>query len=109
MIYLFILIKIELSVAKTEDLFSKEELSKTIRAAISAKQIGYEDLLSDLVVEAALNIMPKNPKDFNVDSVRVVKVMGSSIHESRVVKGMVFGREPEGKEIVIIIIIIKMG
>ncbi|CAO3645036.1 unnamed protein product [Cunninghamella blakesleeana] len=86
----------ELSVAKTEDLFSKDELTKTIKAAISAKQIGYEDLLSELVVEAALNIMPKNPKDFNVDSVRVVKVMGSSIHESRVVKGMVFGREPEG-------------
>ncbi|CAO3623669.1 unnamed protein product [Cunninghamella echinulata] len=86
----------ELSVDKTEDLYSSEELKKTIRAAISAKQIGYEDLLSDLVVEAALNIMPKNPKDFNVDNIRVVKVMGSSIHESRVVRGMVFGREPEG-------------
>lgn len=88
---------VELSVGTVGDLFSKDDLKKTIRAAISAKQIGYEDLLGDLVVEAAANIMPKNPKDFNVDNIRVVKVMGSSLHESRVVRGMVFGREPEGK------------
>jgi T-complex protein 1 subunit theta len=80
------------------DLYSKDNLKKAIRSAISAKQIGYEDLLGDLVVEAASNIMPKNPKDFNVDNIRVVKVMGSSLHESRVVRGMVFGREPEGNE-----------
>ena len=40
--------------------------------------------------------MPKNPKDFNVDSVRVVKVLGGGLEASRVVRGMVFGREPEG-------------
>ncbi|CAO3597678.1 unnamed protein product [Absidia cylindrospora] len=86
----------ELSVGTVGDLFSKDNLKKAIRSAISAKQIGYEDLLGDLVVDAASNIMPKNPKDFNVDNIRVVKVMGSSLHESRVVRGMVFGREPEG-------------
>ena len=41
--------------------------------------------------------MPKNPKDFNVDSVRVVKVLGGGLDASRVVRGMVFGREPEGE------------
>ena len=40
--------------------------------------------------------MPKNPKNFNVDNVRVVKIMGGSLSGSRVVQGMVFGREPEG-------------
>ncbi|KAJ3345624.1 T-complex protein 1 subunit theta [Kappamyces sp. JEL0680] len=39
--------------------------------------------------------MPKNPKNFNVDSVRIVKILGASIHDSVVVKGMVFGRSPE--------------
>ncbi|KAL9537266.1 T-complex protein 1 subunit theta [Mucor bainieri] len=86
----------ELSVDKIESLTDRDQLLKTIKATISSKQYGYEEFLGDLVVEAALNIMPKNPKDFNVDNVRVVKVMGSSIHESRVVRGMVFGREPEG-------------
>lgn len=33
---------------------------------------------------------------FNVDNVRVVKIMGGGLSQSRVVRGMVFGREPEG-------------
>jgi T-complex protein 1 subunit theta len=41
-------------------------------------------------------VMPTNPKNFNVDNVRVVKIMGGSLSGSRVVQGMVFGREPEG-------------
>ena len=41
--------------------------------------------------------MPPNPKNFNVDNVRVVKIMGGSLAGSRVVRGMVFGREPEGQ------------
>lgn len=43
-----------------------------------------------------LSVLPKNPANFNVDNVRVVKIMGGSLEQSRVVKGMVFGREPEG-------------
>jgi T-complex protein 1 subunit theta len=48
------------------------------------------------VAEAALAVMPPNPKNFNVDNVRVVKIMGGSLAGSKVVRGMVFGREPEG-------------
>ncbi|CAG8537912.1 3581_t:CDS:2 [Ambispora gerdemannii] len=86
----------ELSVETVKDPRSPAELSKAINTAIAAKQYGYEDILTDLVIEAALSIMPKNASVFNVDNIRVVKIMGSSIHESKVVKGMVFGREPEG-------------
>ncbi|ORX53666.1 T-complex protein 1 theta subunit [Hesseltinella vesiculosa] len=86
----------DLKVDHIDDLSNPEQLRKGIRSAISAKQIGNEDLLCDLVVEAATNIMPKNATDFNVDNIRVVKVMGSSLYESKVVKGMVFGREAEG-------------
>lgn len=60
-------------------------------------QYGYEDLLSKLVVDAVLTVMPKNPANFNVDSIRVVKILGGSIHDTAVVKGMVFGREPESE------------
>jgi chaperonin GroEL (HSP60 family) len=41
--------------------------------------------------------MPTTPKDFNVDSIRIVKVLGSGVEGSRVVRGMVFGKEPEGQ------------
>ncbi|CAG8758819.1 383_t:CDS:2, partial [Racocetra fulgida] len=79
-----------------EDQKSKTDLLKAVKTAIASKQYGNEDLLSDLVIDAALLIMPKNPANFNVDNIRVVKIMGSSIYESKVVNGMVFGREPEG-------------
>ncbi|KAJ3194857.1 T-complex protein 1 subunit theta [Irineochytrium annulatum] len=84
-----------LGVDTVSDGSKKEELLKAVRSSIAAKQYGYEDLLGGLVADAALQVMPKNPTQFNVDSVRVVKILGGSIHDSRVVKGMVFGREPE--------------
>lgn len=79
-----------------KDAKQPQELIKAVRSAIGAKQYGYDKLLGDLVVKAATEIMPVNPKNFNVDSVRVVKIMGGSIYDSRVVRGMVFHREPEG-------------
>ncbi|KAF8883268.1 chaperonin Cpn60/TCP-1 family [Infundibulicybe gibba] len=71
-------------------------LAAALKPAIASKQYGYEDILANLVAEAALAIMPNNPKNFNVDNVRVVKIMGGSLSGSKVVQGMVFGREPEG-------------
>ena len=79
------------------DMRSQTELSKALRSVIAAKQSGSEDKLADLVAEAILAVLPKNPVNFNVDNVRVVKIMGGSIEQSKVVKGMVFGKEPDGQ------------
>ncbi|KAK1981645.1 T-complex protein 1 [Colletotrichum cereale] len=86
----------ELSVDKVEDIRSQEELSKAIRTVVASKQNGSEDFLSDLVAEAVLAVLPKNPVGFNVDNIRVVKIMGGALEQSRVVKGMVFPKEPDG-------------
>lgn len=85
-----------LEVDKVHDIRSQEELSKAIRTVISSKQNGNEEFLADLVAEAVLAILPKNPANFNVDNIRVVKIMGGSLEQSRVVKGMVFAKEPNG-------------
>lgn len=71
-------------------------LRTALKPAIAAKQYGSEELLSSLVAEAALNVMPSSPANFNVDNVRVVKIMGGGLSSSRVIRGMVFGKEPEG-------------
>lgn len=86
----------ELEVDKAADLTSQEELSKAIRTVVASKQNGSEDFLADLVAEAVLAVLPKNPANFSVDNVRVVKIMGGSLEQSRVVKGMVFPKEPNG-------------
>ncbi|KAF2995557.1 T-complex protein 1 subunit theta [Curvularia kusanoi] len=81
---------------KVADIRSQEELAKAIRTVVAAKQSGSEDFLADLVAEAVLAVLPKNPINFNVDNVRVVKIMGGALEQSKVVKGMVFARSPEG-------------
>lgn len=86
----------EIAVDSVKDALSAPELKKIVKSVIASKQYGYEDMLGDLVIKAALEIMPKNPAAFNVDSMRVVKILGGSLQDTSVVKGMVFGREAEG-------------
>ena len=86
----------ELVVDEVKDLRSHPELAKAIRTVIASKQSGSEDFLADMVAEAVLAVLPKQPVNFNVDNIRVVKIMGGSLEQSKVVRGMVFGREPDG-------------
>ncbi|KAI9353582.1 chaperonin Cpn60/TCP-1 family [Obelidium mucronatum] len=85
-----------LQVHTLENPHSKSDLMALVKPAIASKQYGYEDLLAEVVAQAALEIMPKTASQFNVDSIRVVKILGGSIHDTKVVRGMVFGREAEG-------------
>ncbi|KAL3230472.1 T-complex protein 1 subunit theta [Nakaseomyces bracarensis] len=89
----------KLVVGEITDKKSKDELIKVIKPVISSKQYGSEDLLSDLVSQAISYVIPAKSNAnsaFNVDSIRVVKIMGGSLSNSTVIKGMVFNREPEG-------------
>lgn len=82
---------------RLKEMRSATELSKALTTVIASKQSGNEEVLAALVSEAVLAVLPKNPANFNVDNVRVVKIMGGSLEQSRVIKGMVFGREPDGQ------------
>lgn len=86
----------QLVVDKVEDIRSDEELSKAIKTVVASKQSGNEELLADLVSNAILAVLPKNPANFNVDNIRVVKIMGGSLENSRIIRGMVFPKEPNG-------------
>lgn len=86
----------KLSADEVKDIRSKSELSKAIQTVIAGKQYGSAVFLAEIVSEALLAVLPKNPANFNVDNIRVVKIMGGTLEQSKVVKGMVFGREPDG-------------
>jgi T-complex protein 1 subunit theta len=86
----------DLEVDRISSIRDAKELSKAIRTVVASKQSGSEDVLSPLIAEAVLAVLPKNPNNFNVDNIRVVKIMGGGLDQSRVIKGMVFGREPDG-------------
>ncbi|KAK8400069.1 hypothetical protein O3P69_003037 [Scylla paramamosain] len=72
-----------------------EQVTKTLRTAIMSKQFGNEDFLAKLVANACISILPEKTT-FNVDNVRICKILGSGLHKSEVVQGMVFQRTVEG-------------
>ncbi|CAD6208780.1 GSCOCG00003588001-RA-CDS [Cotesia congregata] len=77
------------------DVRNVEEVKKGLRAAIMSKQYGNEDFLAELISEACVSILPEKTT-FNVDNVRVCKILGAGLHTSRVIQGMVFKRQVEG-------------
>eukprot|EP00931_Biecheleriopsis_adriatica_P057262 TRINITY_DN3396_c0_g1_i1.p1 TRINITY_DN3396_c0_g1~~TRINITY_DN3396_c0_g1_i1.p1 ORF type:complete len:541 (+),score=156.56 TRINITY_DN3396_c0_g1_i1:52-1674(+) len=81
-----------------EDLRSTEQMAKVVKTAISSKQFGHEDLLSKLVAEACVKVMPPVPSKFDLDNVRVTKVFGGNINSSFVVEGMAIARPTSGVE-----------
>lgn len=60
-----------------------------------SKQFGQEEFVSDLIYKACISILPEQTT-FNVDNIRVCKILGSSLYRSEVVHGMVFKRFVEG-------------
>ncbi|VDO95343.1 unnamed protein product [Soboliphyme baturini] len=79
-----------------KDLTNIDEVVKGIRPAIMSKQRGYEDLLSKLVAEACVKVLPKDPLLFSVDNIRVCKILGSGVLSSFLMNGMVFKKGIEG-------------
>lgn len=99
----------DLSVAQLSTPPTVKSLALALRPCIASKQYGQEDILAPLVAQAISLVLPPSAasssssgnkalglKDFNIDNVRVVKTMGGSLADSRVVRGMLFNREPEG-------------
>jgi T-complex protein 1 subunit theta len=71
-------------------------MKRVLRPVLMAKQLGNEDMLTRVCVEAAQMVIPADQTKFNPDAIRVVKILGSGVEESRVLKGMVFNRDTEG-------------
>lgn len=85
-----------ITVWKAEDVKSVEQVSKALKGAISSKQYGYEDLLAPLIAKACVQVCPRNPHNFNVDNVRVAKILGGGVSDTTVIKGHVLVRDTEG-------------
>ncbi|VEN52030.1 unnamed protein product [Callosobruchus maculatus] len=81
---------------EVKDCRNIEEVGKGIKTAIMSKQYGNEDFLADLISKACISITPEQTT-FNVDNVRVCKVLGGGLHNSQVIQGMVFKKEVEGE------------
>ncbi|GMY14240.1 T-complex protein 1 subunit theta [Fagus crenata] len=82
--------------SETMDVRNKEQVLLRIKAAVASKQFGQEDILCSLVADACIQVCPNNPTNFNVDNVRVAKLLGGGLHNSTVVRGMVLKSDAVG-------------
>ncbi|CAD7670361.1 unnamed protein product [Nyctereutes procyonoides] len=75
-------------------------LSTLLHTSIMSKQYGNEVFLAKLIAQACVSIFPDSGH-FNVDNIRVCKILGSGIYSSSVLHGMVFKKETEGDVIAV--------
>lgn len=85
----------ELVCGEVKDVYDEAEVFKAIRTAVMSKQYGNEDFLAKLITKACISILPEKTT-FNVDNVRICKIMGAGLLKSTVLQGMVFKRNVEG-------------
>jgi T-complex protein 1 subunit theta len=68
-------------------------LTSTLTSVIASKQLGHEGLIAPLIARACLESMGDQPA-LNVDNIRVAKLLGGSLHDSEMIKGVVILRGP---------------
>lgn len=74
---------------------NKADLVAAIRPVVASKQFGQDEFLSNLIADAALHTMPKKTIKFNVDNVRIQKILGGGIGDSKVIQGVVVTKASE--------------
>ncbi|GFQ93093.1 t-complex protein 1 subunit theta [Trichonephila clavata] len=80
---------------EAKDVSNEEDAVKGIKASLMSKAYGNEEFLARLIAKACILVKPESSA-FNVDNVRVVKIIGSGIDASSIVEGMVFKKIVEG-------------
>lgn len=85
----------ELICHEIKDCKDIEAVVHAIKPAIMSKQYGHEEFIASLVAKACVAILPEKTT-FNVDNVRICKILGAGLLQSEVLSGMVFKREVEG-------------
>lgn len=77
-----------------------DEMRKCLKTCLMSKQYGYEEFLANLVATCCVDSLPTEREgedrvEFNVDNIRVAKIVGMGVLSSSSTKGMIFRRNLE--------------
>lgn len=86
----------ELVASKFTTLDDEAAVQRVLKSSIMSKQYDHYALIASLVAEACVQTVPRAGASFNVDNVRIVKILGAGVGASQVMNGMVFKRGVEG-------------
>lgn len=79
-----------------DDMRDATQVGHVLRSVIAAKQYGLEDFVAPMIAKACVSVMPDDTSKFNIDNVRVAKILGGVSGATDIVRGMVLLREPLG-------------
>ncbi len=81
---------------KVADPRNLAEVSSALRATVASKIPNYADFFSNLVARACINSLPDSVLNFDIDNIRVIHILGSSIDDSTLLSGFLVKRNAEG-------------
>jgi len=77
----------KLVVENIQDIKDVTKIARYLRSVVSSKQYGWEDTLTPLIAQACVSVLPKNASNFNVDNIRVCKVIGGGVSDAYIIRG----------------------
>jgi T-complex protein 1 subunit theta len=87
----------KLVIGKAENLYDVNLVKTYLLPSITSKQAGNHKFIAELTANACVKIAPKNIYNFNVDNIRICKILGAGVSSSFISNGMVFKRGAEGE------------
>ncbi|CAF0737522.1 unnamed protein product [Didymodactylos carnosus] len=95
-------LELDVGVKLTKDNLNEHSqlITKVLQTSIGSKLFGYHEFLGDLVAQACLTVsraFDDGVHSFNVDNVRICKILGGGLLQSTMVSGMVLKREVDSE------------
>lgn len=67
-----------------EDFRNQAQVQNVLQSTLTPKLMSYAPLFAELLAKLCIQALPKNPKKFDCEHIRVCKILGSNVHESYV-------------------------
>lgn len=86
-----------MAVGRIEDIrLDETAIARMLRSVVCTKLAGFDEYLAPLLARACIQVLPHDATAFLPQSVRVCKVLGGSISDTRLFHGLVLTSDAEG-------------
>jgi T-complex protein 1 subunit theta len=85
----------KMSIHEIKDVRSLKDVAACLKPTLTSKLLGYSDFFANILADACIKSCPKNTSNFDIEHVRVAKIMGGSVYDSFMLHGLIVTRNAE--------------
>ncbi len=85
----------KMTIYELKDVKDTKQVTDAVRSSLSSKLSNYSDFFAELLADACVKCCPKNPQNFDLEYIRVGKILGGSIYDSFILHGLLVIRNAE--------------